>query len=104
MKVAPPLVGSWALQISLPVCTPKARREGSMIVPAIKTKPPAVTMGPPRLGAPRGTVIGPIVGGLASRMRRLRQGSRNRGAEKSENKCEEEPGHVRHEEEFPFRA
>src|SRR5271157_3935515 len=54
MGVAAPLAGSPDFQISFPVSISKARKEESK-VPAMKINPPAVTMGPPRLGHPGGT-------------------------------------------------
>src|SRR5437588_5761884 len=58
MGVAWPLAGSRARHISLPVSTSKARMYGSK-VPAMNTKPPAVTIGPPRLNDPAGIVACP---------------------------------------------
>src|ERR1700683_2295282 len=54
MGVALPPAGSCAFHISLPVVTSNARKNGSY-VPPMKTSPPAVTIGPPRLIAPGGT-------------------------------------------------
>src|SRR2546429_9843545 len=54
MGVEWPLTGSSAFQSSFPVSTSKARIYESN-VPAMKTSPPPVTMGPPRLGDPGGT-------------------------------------------------
>src|ERR1017187_6022195 len=52
MGVARALVGSAPFQSSSPLVTSKARSAGSS-VPAIKIRPPAVTMGPPREKDPR---------------------------------------------------
>src|ERR1700691_959073 len=51
-----PPAGSCAFQISFPVSTSNARINGSQ-VPLMKTKPPAVAMGPPRLIEPGGTGV-----------------------------------------------
>src|ERR1700677_3054483 len=56
MGVRPPAVGKSVFQTSAPVSTLNARNSGSIKVPAMKTRPPAVTIGPPRLGAPFGTI------------------------------------------------
>src|SRR5271170_3228051 len=56
MGVAAPEVGRSNFQISFPDSTSNARIAGSTIVPAINTSPLAVTIGPPRLGAPAGTL------------------------------------------------
>src|SRR2546430_14631673 len=53
MGVALPHAGSEAFHNSLPVSMSKPRRMQS-VVPEIKARPPAVTMGPPRLIEPGG--------------------------------------------------
>src|SRR5262245_15736737 len=56
MGVACPLAGSFAFQSARPDSTSKARRNGS-IVPAMKTSPPPVTIGPPIEIEPAGTSL-----------------------------------------------
>src|SRR5882724_817209 len=53
MGVACALAGSSAFQISVPVSRSNARRYGSLAA-AVKTSPPAVIIGPPRLTDPGG--------------------------------------------------
>src|SRR5437588_10049449 len=53
MGVACALAGRSAFHVSLPVSTSNARKKVS-IAAATNTRPPAVTMGPPKLGDPDG--------------------------------------------------
>src|SRR5260370_6542067 len=57
MGVARALVGRTAFHSSAPVSTSKARMFGSS-VPAMKTNPPPVTIGPPRLMDPQFPALG----------------------------------------------
>src|SRR6476646_4595262 len=53
MGVACALAGSSAFHVSRPVSTSNARKKVSMAA-ATKTRPPPVTMGPPKVGDPAG--------------------------------------------------
>src|SRR5499427_10597501 len=57
MGVAWELAGSWPSQITFPVSTSNARSLSS-IAAAIKTRPPAVTVEPPKLGDPNSDDFG----------------------------------------------
>ena len=67
MGVAWPPAGSSNAQSSLPVSESNARSRPSMAA-AVKTRPPAVTMGPPRFGVPVGTPGTMLPSGTSHRM------------------------------------